>query len=135
MAEMGQITEPLVSYALLVGRICLATVFLVSGVHKMIWYGKAVAEFEQARVPMIGLVLPLSILLHLVASVLLIIGRYTTEAALALAVFTVISTLWVHSFWRMSGEEKLARSRIALANLGIVGGLLLLAITGPGRLS
>lgn len=135
MAEMGQIAEPLVSYALLVGRICLATVFLVSGVHKLFWYGKAMAEFEQARVPLIRLTLPLTILLHLVAPLFLIIGRYTTEAALALAVFTVISTLWVHSFWRMSGEEKLARSRIALAHLAIVGGLLLLAVTGPGGLS
>lgn len=132
---MSGFTEPAAGWMLLFGRLSLALVFLVSAVHKLIWYSKAVAEFEAARVPLIRLTLPFTILLHIVAPICLISGQYTTEAALALAVFTVVATLWVHRFWRMTGEERLAQSRIALAHLAIVGGLLLLAVTGPGTLS
>ena len=125
--------EPLLSWILLAARLCLAAVFLVSGIHKAFWFGMAVEEFKGAKAPFVGLTLPLTILLHLIAPLCLITGVFVTEAALALAAFTVVATLWVHRFWAMSGPEKLARSRIAMAHLAVTGGLLLLAVTGPGK--
>lgn len=74
-----------------------------------------------------------TVVLHLLASVGLLTGVWLREAALALAVFTVIATLKAHDFWNMNGEERLNRSRVALANLAIVGGLVLLATVGGGR--
>ena len=130
---MIEIEQPLVSWMMLVARLCLAGVFLVSGIHKGMFYGKAEAEFQAAGVPAIQLLLPATILLHLIAPVALIAGVFVREAALGLALFTVISTATVHGFWRMSGEERLARSRIAMAHLAVVGGLILLAAAGPGR--
>ena len=41
--------ETLNSCLLLAGRIGLASVFLVSGVHKGVWYQKAVEEFREAK--------------------------------------------------------------------------------------
>ncbi len=128
------IEEPWASWLVLLARICLAGVFLVSGVHKAVWYQKAVAEFQMARVPVIGLFLPLTIALHLLGGMALVTGVYTREAALALAIFTVAATIRVHCFWRMAGQERLERSRIAMGNLALVGGLLLLAAVGPGQL-
>ncbi len=119
---------------ILTARLCLAAVFLVSGIHKGIWYEKAVEEFKDAGVPAIGFFLPLTIALHLVAPLALVLGVFVREAALALALFTVISTAKVHCFWRMEGMERLARSRIAMAHLAVVGGLIILAAAGPGRL-
>lgn len=120
------------SFALLVGRVALATVFLVSGVHKAFWYQKAVEEFRDARVPLIQVLLPATIALHIVAPICLFLGIFVTESALLLAVFTVIVTVKVQHFWRMSGAERLVISRVALANLGVAGGLLILAVAGPG---
>ena len=128
------IDEPLTSWTLLLARTCLASVFLVSGVHKALYYDKAQQEFRDAGARPVGLFLPLTIALHLLAPLALIAGICVTEAALALAVFTFIATLKVHAFWRMGGEARLARSRIAMAHLAIVGGLLALAVTGPGLL-
>lgn len=132
---MLTIEEPQTSILILAARILIASVFLVSGIHKGIWYGKAVAEFRNAGIPAIGLVLPATIILHLAAPIFLILGYMTREAALALAVFTVIATLKVHSYWRLPKEEQLARSRITAANLAIIGGLLLLAAAGPGQIA
>lgn len=131
---MMHIEEPLSSWLILIARLCLATVFVVSGVHKGVWYRKAVEEFREARVPAIGLFLPLTIALHLVAPIGLITGIHAREAASALALFTLVATLKVHCFWRMAGAERLARSRIALAHLAVVGGLIMIAAAGPGGL-
>jgi putative oxidoreductase len=128
------VDEPLASWLILLARICLAGVFLVSGVHKAVWYQKAVAEFQMARVPVIALFLPLTIGLHLLGGMALVTGVYAREAALALAIFTLAATIRVHCFWRMSGQQCLERSRIAMGNLAVVGGLILLAAVGPGHL-
>lgn len=128
------IEEPLFSIAVLVARIMMAVVFLVSGVEKSINFADALDEFAKARVPFLRFSTVATIALHLVASVCLLVGWYVTEMAAALAVFTLFATIRVHDFWNMQGEERLVRSRVALANYGLVGGLLLLAVTGPGAL-
>jgi len=129
------IEEPMGSWLLLAGRIALASVFLVSGIHKAFWYRKAVEEFEIDRIPWIPLALPVTIVLHLIGSICLILGYQTQIAALLLAVFTVAATLQVHAFWRLPEAEQLVRSRVANANLGVVGGLLVLAAAGPGSIA
>jgi putative oxidoreductase len=126
--------EPWLSWLLLAGRVMLALVFLVSGVHKGIWFGKAVREFQEARVPFLYFFLIGTIILHLIAPLLIMAGRLVTVSALALAVFTAAATVKVHHFWDMRGDDVLLHSRIALTNLAVLGGLLLLAGAGPGRL-
>ena len=129
------INDVLAGWLMLAARIAIATVFLVSGLHKGIWFQKAAGEFRRDGIPAIWLTLPGTIVLHLVAASCLIVGYQTRAAALALAVFTVVATLKVHAYWRLPVDEQLGRSRITTANLAIVGGLLLLAAVGPGPLS
>jgi len=120
---------------MLAARVCLASVFLVSGIHKAIWYQKAAEEFRRDRIPAISLLLPGTIALHLLASICLIVGYQTRAAALVLAIFTVVATLKVHAYWRLPKDQQLGRSRVATGNLAIIGGLLLLVAVGPGPLS
>lgn len=130
---MTSIAEPGLSALVLVARICLSAVFLVSGIHKALWYTRAIEEFKQASAPIIPITLPLTIVLHIVAPVCILLGVFVSAAALSLAVFTSLATLWVHRFWQSRGSVRLEQSRYALANLGLVGGLLLLAASGPGQ--
>ena len=125
--------ETLNSCLLLAGRIGLASVFLVSGVHKGVWYQKAVEEFRLDGVPWISITLPATIALHLIAPLCMILGYQTRIAALLLGAFLIAATFKVHAFWRMPEEAQLARSRVFTANISILGGLLLLAAAGPGR--
>ena len=118
----------------LIARVLMAIVFLVSGIEKSFNFSRALDEYTKDNIPMPRISVVFTITLHLIASVCLIAGWLVTEVALALALFTLIATVMVHDFWTMSGVERLQRSRVALANLGLVGGLLLLAVTGPGAI-
>jgi putative oxidoreductase len=126
------IEEPILSVTLLVARISLAAVFLISAIHKASNYTASVTEFKEADVPLVVFFLPLTIFLHLAASIAIVIGLFVPEAALALALFTVVATVKVHQFWLMSGDARIVSSRVFLANMAVFGGLLLVAVTGPG---
>lgn len=123
------------AWMLLVARVLIAFVFLVSGIHKAIWYQKAVDEFRADGVPLIAISLPGTLLLHVGGAVCLILGIYTELAALSLAIHTAAATYMVHSFWRLQGVERLIRSRVFAANLGVIGGLLYIAVLGPGSIA
>ncbi len=125
--------EPWFSWCFLVGRIFLALVYLVSGIHKGIWYQKALVEFRTVRIPFVRVAVIGTVVLHIVAPVCLILGVFVLESALALAVFTLLATYIAHDFWNLSGTDRLNQSRIAMAHVAAAGGLLLLAAAGPGR--
>ena len=118
----------------LAARVFMAIVFLVSGIEKSLNFSRALDEYAKDKIPMPRLSVVFTIALHLIGSVCLIAGWMVTEMALALALFTLIATAMVHHFWMMTGVERLQRSRVALANLGLAGGLLLLAAVGPGSI-
>ena len=123
------------AWMLLLARILIAFVFLVSGIHKAVWYQKAVDEFTDDGVPLIPISLPGTILLHLAGGICLILGVFTELAALLLAIHTAVATYMVHGFWRLEGIERLIRSRVFSANLGVIGGLLYIAALGPGAIA
>ena len=125
--------EPWFSFVVLAGRSLLALVYLVSGIHKGMWYRKALTEFQQARIPFVEIAVVGTVVLHVVAPICLFLGIFVFEAALALAAFTALATFKAHDFWNLSGTDRLDQSRIFLAHSAIIGGLLLLAAIGPGR--
>jgi putative oxidoreductase len=114
--------------AALIGRLLLASLFILEGWSKLRGYGAATAYMERFSVP--GMLLPLAILVELGGGLLLAIGWQTRCAALALAIFSVAAALMFHLNFadrnQMLHFEK---------DLAIAGGLLALFAFGPGRFS
>jgi putative oxidoreductase len=71
-------------------------------------------------------------------AIALMLGFYTRPLAFLFALFALFvlgTALPGHPFWEMGGAERAANLTQFLKNLSIMGGLLLLGITGPGRFS
>ncbi len=60
---------------------------------------------------------------------------HTRPLAFLFALFVLGTALLGHAFWNMEGAARAANSTQFLKNLAIMGGLLLLGLTGPGRFS
>lgn len=118
---------------LLIARICLAALFLYSGATKLIGFAEAAQEFAALRLPMPALASAATIAIQRGAGALLLAGTFPMPAALVLALFTVAATLIGHPFWTFEGATFQRQLTTGLVNLAMVGRLLLIAATGPGR--
>jgi putative oxidoreductase len=58
------------------------------------------------------------------------VGFKTRLAALGLAAFTVLATLFFHDFWNMTDADRAMNLIQAQKNVAIVGALLMLAVVG-----
>jgi len=62
-------------------------------------------------------------------------GAFTRPSALPLAFYTLGTSLIEHHYWTMTGADRLASMESFYKNLSIMGGFLLLYITGAGKYS
>ena len=62
-------------------------------------------------------------------------GAFTRPSAVLLALYTLGTALIAHHYWTMTGANKVDNMESFYKNLGIMGGFLLLYITGAGKYS
>ncbi|ABS63995.1 DoxX family protein [Parvibaculum lavamentivorans DS-1] len=120
---------------LLIARLCLAAIFIYSGVTKLVGWEGALAEFSGLGLPFPALAVLATIAVQLAGGLAVASGYGARTAALVLAGFTIVATMIGHPFWRFEGEDFHRQLTVALEHLAIVGGFLLLAARGPGALS
>jgi len=122
--------------ASLAGRILLAFMFILSGFGKITGYDGTAAYMAAKGMPMIGVLLPLTILTELGGGILLAIGYKARWAAFALAGFSILAGLVFHDFWNVTDAAQHMNQQIHfMKNLSIAGGMLMVFALGPGRLS
>ena len=129
-----------VLYAL--GRVALTVVFITFGVIQFMNIGTYIANPAVVQVSTLtnGILSPTVIAyavatIDLVGGALVLIGFMTRFAAVVLFVFVGLTIYFVHHFWDMEGAARAANMGNALKNLAMMGALLMLTVTGPGRLS
>jgi len=125
---MNSLFDTLKPYADVVGRVLIATLFLLSGWGKIAAYAGTQAYMQQAGVP--GGLLPLVILLELGGGFAIVIGLYTRPVALLMAGFSIAAALLFHA-----GSADQLQQIMFFKNLGLAGGFLFLVANGAGRLS
>ena len=119
----------------LAGRLLIAALFLVAGIRKVMMFSMSVGYFTKLGFPMPEVMTVIAIAIEIGGALALILGWKTRGAALLLALFTVIATFMAHRFWEFDAAQQANQLNHFLKNAAIIGGLLFVAASGPGRLS
>jgi putative oxidoreductase len=119
----------------LIGRVLLALMFLLTGIGKIGGFTGTVAYISSVNLPLPSVLAAGSLVLEIVAGIALIVGYKTRWAALALALFTIAAAVLFHNFWAMPPDKQMMQQVIFMKNMAVTGGLLMLALAGPGAWS
>ncbi len=119
----------------LLARLGLATLFIISGVGKIMNIAGTTGYFGKLGMPMPELMTYLAILFEVGGGILIVIGWKTRWVAWAMVVFLIVTMYFGHPFWAAEGAQAKAQLTQFLKNLSIIGGFLMLAASGPGSLS
>lgn len=123
------VATPAVNSALtLAARLLMAWIFIGAGIGKL-GAGYAGTQGYMASVGLPGGLLPLVILLEIGGGLALVLGFQARLAALALAIFSIVSAFIFHS-----GADQMQQIMF-MKNLAMAGGLLAFTVFGAGRLS
>jgi putative oxidoreductase len=125
----------LTNAAALTGRILLAAIFVIAGVGKITGYDGTAGYMAAKGLPMVGVLLPLTILTEVGGGLALAIGWKARWVALWLFLFLIPVTLVFHRFWGIDPAQAQAMQIHFLKNLSIMGGMLMVVAFGPGAFS
>jgi putative oxidoreductase len=119
--------------ALLLARVLLSALFLIFGWAKLTDFGATVGDFAHSGVPHPDLATIVAIIMEFFVGILIVFGVLTRPLALLLALYTLGTALVGHAYWTMTGAGQLDAEINFYKNVSIIGGLILLYVTGPGR--
>jgi putative oxidoreductase len=116
---------------LLIGRLLIAALFLLTA-----GFGSPnVAYLTFLHYVDPGLMSPLAIAAEFVVVVSLVLGLATRYGALLGLLFVIIATVTAHRYWGYPAAQQGVQYIFLTKNLAVAGGLILLFVTGAGRIS
>ncbi len=119
----------------LLARLLLAALFLPAGISKISGFAGTAGYIGSVGLPMPELGAAIAIAVEVLGGIALIVGFGTRWAALALAVFTLVASIFFHAYWALPAEQQMLQQLMFMKNIGVVGGLLALAAFGAGAFS
>lgn len=122
-------------WALLLARVCIAPLFLYSGVGKVLAFGATAGRLYGGADGLGQFLAGGAIAVELGCGVALLLGLYTRYAAIALILFTIVATVMFHNFWAAPEATVTVQTINFLKNLGLIGALALIAALGAGPVS
>jgi len=116
----------------LVGRLMITYIFVTSGIGKLFSWSENVRYMSTRHLPMIPVLLAIAMVVELVGSICLITGYQARIAAFVMFLYTTAVTVIFHNYWAASEAMAGMQETHFRKNLAIMGGLLILAYSGPG---
>lgn len=123
------------AFPVLMARLLLALMFLLAGIEKFTGLEGTAGYIASAGLPLPKLLAVASAVVEVLGAVLLIVGWQARWAALALAGFTLVATVFFHNFWTLPQDQQMTQMLMFLKNLAAIGGLLMVYAFGAGSLS
>jgi putative oxidoreductase len=74
-------------------------------------------------------------LVMLLGGIAILLGFMTRWVSWGFVIFLILTLYFAHHFWDMEGAARGGNTAHFYKNLAIIGGFLLLALSGPGRMS
>jgi putative oxidoreductase len=119
----------------LFARILLAVLFLIFGWSKLTNYSGTAAYMSQTGAPFPPLAAVVAILVEFFGSIAIILGVFTRPLAILFALYVFATALIGHHYWTMTGPAAAGNMINFYKNISLIGGFLLLYVTGAGRYS
>jgi putative oxidoreductase len=119
----------------LMGRLMFVALFLPAGLSKLSGFEGTVGYIDSVGLPLPALAAAAALALEILGSLALLIGFQTRFVATALAIFTLVATIFFHAFWAAAPEQAFVQQLLFFKNIGVIGGLLVLASSGAGAWS
>ncbi len=120
---------------ILVARLFLAVLFLIFGWRKLTDISGTVSQMVQDGAPTPTLAAAIAIFMELPVAFAVAVGAFTRPLALLFVVYTLGTSLVEHRYWTKKGTDRIDSMDAFYKNLSIMGGFLLLYITGGGKYS
>jgi putative oxidoreductase len=120
---------------ILAARLLLATLFLIFGWRKLRDFSGTVSQMVQLGVPTPVLAAGVATFMELPVAFAVAVGAFTRLSALLMFFYTLGTALVGHRYWTMTGADRVDSMDGFYKNLSIMGGFLLLHITGAGKYS
>jgi putative oxidoreductase len=120
---------------ILAGRILLAFLFVFSGAVKFVDLSGTAAHIAGKGIPAPMLLAGLAGAGEVIGGLMIAFGYRVRLAALALAAYSLMAGLIFHNFWAFEGREQINQMLHLFKNFSIIGGMLILAGFGAGRVS
>lgn len=120
-------------FLLLAARVLVGLIFVQSGWGKLMNIKAFVATMPRRGLPdFLGYVAPP---VEFLGGLAVLLGVGTRYAALVLLLFTIVATFSSHRYWTVPEAQRVNQQTHFMKNVSMMGGILLLFITGAGRLS
>jgi putative oxidoreductase len=120
---------------ILAARLLLATLFLIFGWRKLKDFSGTVSQMVQLGAPMPVLAAAVATFMELPVAFAVAVGAFARPSALLMFFYTLGTALIGHRYWTTTGADRVDSMDGFYKNLSIMGGFLLLYITGAGRYS
>jgi len=123
------------SILLLIGRVAISLIFFVAAYYKITHWDPTLKDMAAKGIGQTSIFLFLTCIIEFFGGISLILGFMTRWGATLLALLLIPVTLLFHNFWSFSGTDTNMQLIMFLKNVAIFGGLLFVAVTGPGQLA
>jgi len=120
---------------ILAARLLLATLFLIFGWRKLRDYPGTVNQMVQLGVPTPVLATVMATFMELPVAFAVAVGAFTRPLALLMALYALGTALIGHRYWTVKDAGYVDSLDGFYKDLSIMGGFLLLFITGAGQYS
>jgi putative oxidoreductase len=133
--DAGRMMNEIDDWVILAARLLLATLFLIFGWRKLRDYSGTVSQMVQLGLPVPVLATIASMFMELPVAFAIAVGALTRLSAALMALYALGTALIGHRYWTVKGADYVDSLEGFYKDLSVMGGFLLLYITGPGKYS